>query len=84
MRYGQRAMGRVSIRAQWLGGRGRRFARLNIRAHSGLVYRLVALSSIMAIPGCSAGVGSAGWGGSAAVRRTTAIRGRSLLQVRGH
>jgi hypothetical protein len=52
------------------GRHGWRFAQLSIRAHSGLVYRLVALSSIMAAPEGSAWAdGCCGWGSSAKVRR---------------
>jgi hypothetical protein len=63
------------------GRRGWRFAQLSVRALSGLVYRLVALSSVVATPGGSAwfgtSTGSAGWGRSVEVRRASAIRGAS-------
>jgi hypothetical protein len=42
-------------------GRGWRFAQLSIRHFLELVYRLVALSPVMAAPEVSAGFGSAHW-----------------------
>jgi hypothetical protein len=48
-------------------GRGWRFAQLSIRRVLGLVYRLVALSPVLAAPEGSAAASSAGWGSSAGV-----------------
>jgi hypothetical protein len=76
VRHGHHAMGRVSIWAQWLGVAVGVLLSSVFVLNSGLVYRLVTRSSIMATAGRGAWVGaypcSAGWSGSAGVRRSCA------------
>jgi hypothetical protein len=67
VRHGRLAMAKVFNLGAVARGRGWRFAQLSIRRFLGLVYRLVALSPVVAAPEGSAS-GSVGSSTSAAVR----------------